>query len=67
MSLRLELVLERRLSLDLAEKNVSEQEMAIGRVRMALQVLADGTVRFGELSLLKKGFRIGEQVFDLRR
>ena len=67
MSLRLELALQHRLRLNLAEKNMPEQEMAMGRVRMALQILADGTVSFGELPLLKKGFGIGEEVFDLRR
>ena len=45
-----------RLRLDLAEKNMSEQEMAVGGVRMCFQVLADGTVGFGELALLKEGF-----------
>src|SRR5438034_9139549 len=55
VGLRRELGLH-RLRLDLAEKNMSEQEMAVGGVRMCFQVLADGTVGFGELALLKEGF-----------
>src|SRR5258708_12428368 len=44
---------------------MSEQKMAIGGIRMALQKLADGTIGFGELPLLKKRLRIGEKVFGL--
>ena len=71
MSLRLKLGIQRGLRLDLAEKNMPEQKMGISGVRMALEILANGTVRLGELALLEKGFGVGEkgfgQVRGLRR
>lgn len=37
------------LRLDLAEEDMSEQEVSIRRVGMVLEILADGAVRLGEL------------------
>ena len=52
MGLRLELSLQHRVRLDLAEKNMPEQEVALSGVRMVLEVLADSAVGLGELVLL---------------
>ncbi len=65
MRFRLELVLERRLHLNLAEKNMAEQEMAISRARVALQVLARGMVGLRELGVLEKRFGVREKRFGL--
>ena len=67
MSLRLKLGIERGLRLDLAEENMSEQKMGVSGVRMALEILANGTVRLGELALLEKRFGVGEKGFGLVR
>ena len=39
--------------------------MAIGRVRMVLEVLADGAISLSEIALLKEGCCIGEKRFGL--
>ena len=62
MSLGLELTFQNSLRLNFAEKNVSEEEVAFRGVWMVFEVLADGMVGFGELSLLEKGLRLGEKV-----
>src|SRR6266699_3325360 len=62
VGLRREWGLERfRLRLDLAEENMSEQEMSVGGIWMVLEVLADGAVSFGELCLLEKRFGMGRK------
>src|SRR2546430_14645782 len=58
VSLRRELVFHRCLRLDLAEKNVAEEKVTVGGVRIVFEVLADSTGRFGELALLGKRFGI---------
>lgn len=54
--------LYRRLRLDLAEENMSQKEVPVGGVRMVLEVLADGSVGFGELCLLEEDFGVRERV-----
>src|SRR5215472_12302192 len=65
MGLRRELSLQHRVRLDLAEEDMSEQEVALGGVGMVFEVLADGAVGFGELVLLEKGFSVGKKVLCL--
>src|SRR5207253_10346372 len=70
VGLRREWGLERfRLRLDLAEENMSEQEMSVGGIWMVLEVLADGAVSFGELCLLEKRFGIskGDLAWEIGR
>jgi hypothetical protein len=49
LCLKGELAIQNRLCLNFAEKDVAEQEMAIGGVWMALEVFTDKAVGFGEL------------------
>ena len=67
MSLRRELRLQRGLRLDFAEKNMSEEEVAVRGIGMILQVLADNAVGFSELRLLEERLRVHEKVFCLSR
>ena len=61
MLLKGELAIQNRFCLNFSEKNMAAQEMAVGGVRMRLQVLSDRAVGFGKLGLLEKDLSVGEK------
>ncbi len=65
MGLGRELRLHGCLRLDLAEKNMPEQEMGSGGIRVVFEVLADGVIRVCDLALLEKCLRVRERIFSL--